>query len=295
MNMTNPTKLSIIVPVYNCERFLDKCIKSLINQTIKDIEIILVNDGSKDDSLAICEKFAQQDNRIKVFTQENSGQATARNVGLNNANGEYIAFADSDDWIDEDYYEKLILSAQKYNADVACASIIRERRHTKKYRILYKEEKEYTNPQEKIDIAKCPDMCYVWNKVYKTSFINSINLRFVDGQFCEDIDFVCRAVYFSNKIITVPNTFYHYWVNTNSTVKTMMKSDKKRADYIIAKGNMIKFFKEHKLKTKPYNLIKEKHWIKFLGITILKIYIWETKKQYLLFGFIPILEEYIYA
>ena len=293
--MSNSTTLSIIIPVYNSEQYLDKCITSIQNQSLKDIEIILINDGSKDKSLDICEKFAQNDNRIIVINQENSGQATARNVGLNIAKGEYIAFADSDDWVDEDYYEKLVATAKKYDAEISCASIIRERQNTRKYRILYKEELEYTNPQDKIDITKCPNMCYVWNKVYKKDFLNRINLRFADGKFCEDVDFVCRAIYFSNKVVTVPNTYYHYWVNKGSTVKTMMKYDNKRADYIEAKANMIKFFTEHKLKTKSYYLIKEKHLVKFLGITILKIYVWETKKQYLLFGFIPVFEEYIYA
>ena len=293
--MENIVKLSIIVPVYNSEKFLNKCIESLRNQTIKDIEIILINDGSTDGSLEICKEFAQKDSRIKVFSQENSGQATARNVGLDNAAGEYITFADADDWVDNDYYEKLMDTAIRHNADVSCASIIRERKNSNKYRILYTEEKEYVNPQEKIDITRCPDMCYVWNKVYRASFLKNINLKFVYGRYCEDIDFVTRAVYFSNKIVTVPNTYYHYWVNTNSTVKTMMKSDKKRADYIFAKGNMIRFFEEHNLKTKSYYLIKEKRIIKLFGITFLKIYIWETKKRYLLFGFIPILEELSYA
>ena len=293
--MNNNINLSIIVPVYNSEKYLNECITSLQNQTLKNIEIILINDGSKDKSLEICKKYAQNDNRITVINQENSGQATARNVGIGFAHGEYITFADSDDWLDKDYYEKLVLTAKKHDAEIACASIIRERKNSRKYRILYKDESEYVMAQDKIDITKCPNMCYVWNKVYKKDFLNKIDLRFADGKFCEDVDFVCRAVYYSNKIVTVPDTFYHYRVNQSSTVKTMMKYDNKRADYIDAKANMIRFFKEHKLHTKPYNLIKEKHLFKILGLTILKIYIWETKKQYLLFGFIPILEEYVYA
>ena len=137
--MENSIKLSIIVPVYNSEKFLNKCINSLINQTIKNIEIILINDGSSDNSLNICNEFAKKDSRIKVFSQENSGQATARNVGLDNATGEYITFTDADDWVDPDYYEKLLNTALNHNADVACASIIRERKNSNKYRILYTE------------------------------------------------------------------------------------------------------------------------------------------------------------
>jgi glycosyltransferase involved in cell wall biosynthesis len=172
-------KLSIIVPVYNAEKFLDKCLESLKNQTIKDIEIILVNDGSTDNSLEICNKYAQNDSRIKVLTQKNSGQSKARNVGIDNSNGEYIAFTDSDDWVDLDYYEKLVESCEKHDAEIACASIIRERKNTRKYRVKYTETLDVTDEQEKIDVARVPNMCYVFNKVYKKSLLERLNLRFI--------------------------------------------------------------------------------------------------------------------
>lgn len=288
-------KLSIVVPVYNAEEYLEKCLNSLVNQTIKNIEIILVNDGSTDNSLKICERFAQTDSRIKIFNQINSGQSKARNVGLDNASGEYVSFMDSDDWADLDYYEKLVNTAEKHNAEVSCASIIREKKHTKKMRINYKKETEYSQPQAKIDAAKSPDMCYVWNKVYKRELIEKLNLRFIEGMIFEDVDFVTRAVYFSNKIVTVPNTYYHYWANDNSTVKTMRKSDKKRADSLVAKKSVLKFFKEHNLTSNSVNLIKKKHCTKLFGITIMKMYQWETKRVYYLFGIIPVLEKITYA
>jgi len=293
--MENPIKLSIIVPVYNAEEFLEKCVDSLINQTIKNIEIILINDGSTDNSLELCNKLASKDNRIKVFSQINAGQSKARNVGLDNAKGEYITFTDSDDWVDTDYYEKLLNACEKHDADVSCASIIRERKHSRKFRINYKKEAEYFSPQEKIDIAKCPDMCYVWNKVYKSSLIKQLNLRFIEGMVFEDVDFVTRAVYYSNKIVTVPNTYYHYWTNEDSTVKTMRKSDKKRSDSIAAKKSVLKFFKKHHLTSNSKNLIKKKHCTKLFGITLMKMYEWETKKVYYLFGAIPVLEQITYA
>ena len=181
--MEKLVKLSIIVPVYNAENFLDKCIKSVQSQTLQDFELILVNDGSKDNSLEICKKYSQEDSRIIVFDQENSGQSKARNVGLENANGEYVAFLDSDDWIDSDYYEKLVTACEMNDAEVSCGSILRVRKNYQKYRIKYMEEKVYTKPQEKIDVAHVPDMCYVWNKVYKTEFLDRINLKFVEGMF----------------------------------------------------------------------------------------------------------------
>lgn len=293
--MLEDIKLSIIIPVYNAEEFLYKCVESVLNQTHSNIELILVDDGSKDNSLSICNDFAQKDMRVKVFAQENSGQSKARNVGLDNSTGSYIAFVDSDDWIDEDYFELLLKASLKYDADVACASIIRERQAMSKIRLKYSEENVYTDPQEKIDVAHVPDMCYVWNKVYKKSFLDKISLRFVEGMFFEDVDFVTRAVYFSNKIVTVPNTYYHYWTNINSTVKTMRKSDKKRKDALVSKENVLKFFREHNLTSKAGNLVKKKNSFKIFGFTVFKIYEWETRKVYYLFGSIPILEKISYA
>lgn len=287
--------LSIIVPVYNAEKFLDKCITSLLKQTLSDIEIILVNDGSTDSSLDICYKFEQSDNRVKVYSQSNSGQSKARNVGLANATGKYIAFVDSDDWVDEDYYEKLVEACERNDAEVSCASILRVRKHSQKFRINYTSEKVITEPQAKIDVARVPDMCYVWNKVYRRSFLDKLNLKFIEGMFFEDVDFVTRAVYFSNKIVTVPGTYYHYWTNGNSTVKTMHKSDKKCRDSLESKKYVLEFFRKHNLTSNSRNLIRCKSCVKLFGLPIMKVYQWDARKKYYLFGFIPILEKISYA
>ncbi len=288
-------KLSIIVPVYNAEEFLEKCLMSLKNQTLKDIEILLVDDGSTDNSYEICKSFEASDSRIRVFKQENSGQSAARNRALSVSKGEYIAFADSDDWVDCDFYEKLLEAAIRYGADIACGSVIREKKSAGKIRVNYKEEKVYLRAQEKIDAAGVPNMCYVWNKVYRAGFLKSIDLRFVNGMVFEDTDFVTRAVYYSNKIVTVPNTYYHYWTNENSTVRTMRSSDKKRLDSLRSKKSVLEFFEKHKLTSNPKNLVKKKDCVKFLGLVILKTYEWETRKVYYLFGVIPILEKVSYA
>lgn len=288
-------KLSIIVPVYNAEQYLEKCVNSLLGQSYSNIEVLLINDGSKDNSLAICNKFAEIDKRVRVFTQENSGQSKARNVGLDSATGEFIAFVDSDDWVEKDYFELLVNACIKHDADVSCASILRVHQHGQKIRIKYDKEEVYTIAQEKVDVARVPDMCYVWNKVYKRSFLDKISLRFIEGMFFEDVDFVTRAVYFSNKLVTVPNTYYHYWTNYNSTVKTMRKSDKKRKDSLISKERVLEFFRKHNLTSRPRNLIRRKNCIKFFGFTVFKIYEWDTRKVYYLFGAIPIIEKISYA
>lgn len=288
-------RLSIVVPVYNAELFLEKCISSLLAQTFSDFEVILVDDGSTDNSLEICKAFAQRDSRVKIFAQENFGQSKARNVGLDAAVGEFIAFCDSDDWIDSDYYENLIDAAVRHSADIACGSILRVKKQGAKFRINYKKEKIYVNHQEKIDAAMVPHMCYVWNKVYRASLLNSLKLRFIEGMFFEDVDFVTRAVYFSNKIVTVPGSYYHYWSHSNSTVKSMMKSDKKCSDSLRSKKLVLDFFKEHNLKSRPKNLVRKKTCMKLFGLTILKAYEWDSKTVYYLFGAIPVFETLSYA
>ena len=122
MNKRTP-KISIIIPVYNTEEYLRECLDSVIEQTLKDIEIILVDDGSTDNSGKICDEYREKDTRITVIHQENRGQGKARNEALKISNGEYIGFIDSDDWIDLDFYEKLYNAASEKESEVTVARI----------------------------------------------------------------------------------------------------------------------------------------------------------------------------
>lgn len=115
--------ISVIVPVYNCEKYLEKCVCSIINQKYDNIEIILVNDGSSDSSGSICNHLKNRYSNVKVFHQNNMGQASARNVGIIHACGEYIGFVDSDDWISDEMYEILYDKLQEYDAQIACCGI----------------------------------------------------------------------------------------------------------------------------------------------------------------------------
>ena len=124
------TKVSIIVPVYNVVDYLSDCLESLVKQTLDDIEIICVNDGSTDSSLIVLEKYEKQYDIIKIINQRNKVLDSARNAGLAAAKGEYLGFVDSDDWIDTEFYEKLYEAAKRHNTDIAAASIIRKREHS---------------------------------------------------------------------------------------------------------------------------------------------------------------------
>ena len=172
--------ISLIIPVYNVEKYLARCLDSVINQTFKDLEIICIDDGSTDNSSDILQNYALKDERIVVIRQANAGLSAVRNVGISRAKGEYICFIDSDDWIDFDFCEKLYNSAEKHSADIAVAGIIRACRFKRKYFLRFEEEKVSLDLQEKFDICDVPERCYVWNKIYRmygikfTGLINSV-------------------------------------------------------------------------------------------------------------------------
>lgn len=247
-------KVSVIVPVYNVEKYLKRCLDSLINQTLSDIDIICINDGSKDSSLQILEQYAQKDSRIVIYNQENSGPSVARNTGLEHASGEYIGFVDSDDWVDLDFYEKLYNSAKNNNADIAVADFIREHPNKKPKRLKLKEEKIYTTPEDKFMICKVHREGCVWNKIYRTEFIKSINLKFVPKMYYEDRDFTIRSLYFSKKLVTTPNTYYRYFVNPKSIVNKR-RNYIQDEHYILVRQQVLQFIKEHNIKV-PDGLYK---------------------------------------
>lgn len=277
-------KVSIIVPVYNVDKYLEKCLDSLINQTLKDIEIICVNDGSKDNSLKILEKYSQKDNRIIIINQDNAGVSVARNSGMKIAKGQYIGFVDSDDWVDLDFYEKLYNTAIANDADIAVSSIIRWRKYNKKYRVKC-EDKVYTTLQEKISACFIPKICYVWNKLYKSEIVK--DNFFTPNVYFEDIIWLPEVIKSSNKLITVSGVNYYYRVNSGSIVKKTSK--KKQQDNYNAKKVMIKFFSDNKLELSK----KERTIVKFsksiLNIPLLKIKEIDNVLMYLLFDFIPVL------
>lgn len=269
-------KISVIVPVYNTEKYLKTCLNSLINQTFPDVEIICINDGSTDGSAEILKKYPQ----IKVITQKNKGLSEARNAGIEIAAGEYISFVDSDDWVDLDFFKKLYKSITKNNADIACATI---KRRKNKYRVKYEEEKVYTDLEDKIRVCGLPESSYVWNKLYKREVV--INNIFPPVYY-EDMLWTPNVIKEANKIVTVPETTYYYRPNSSSIVKKC-PSKKKQEDFYNAKKYLVHFFDENKIKLseKERYITRNKYY--FLGILWLKIKEYRYNTEYYLFGFIP--------
>lgn len=231
--------VSIIIPVYNVEKYLEQCIDSCINQTYNNLEIILVNDGSTDSSGLICEAKKSVDDRIIVIHKENEGLSSARNLGLDNAKGDYICFLDSDDWMDVDtIFETLKLSIE-YDSDIVFWSCIKEFINKKEpYKVFNSKSKldvfegEKLNRlkrrcvgllnEEMLNPTKTDSFISAWGKLYKTSLIKSNKLTFLPTQLVgsEDVPFNIQAFYFSNKIIYFDKYYNHYRMfNDNSLTK----------------------------------------------------------------------------
>lgn len=282
--------ISVIVPVYNVEKYLRRCLDSIIGQTFRNIEIICVNDGSTDGSAKILDEYKGKDSRIIVLNKQNGGLSSARNAGMAIAGGKYIGFVDSDDWIEPNFYEKLYTIAEKYDADAACASIHRCYASGKKrIKLEIKQEKVLSTAAEKYRELEIPRKCYVWNKIYKKSEIDRQQLRFQEGMMFEDIYFTTRFLYFCDKIVTVPETNYNYWANNESISRDMR--DKNNSDLIAARADFIKFSREHHIICDEKFYIRDKVTYKLFGVPILRIYEWETIKKYYLFGLIPFFEK----
>lgn len=238
----NP-KLSIIVPVYNAEKYLNKCIKSILNQKINDFELILINDGSTDCSGEICESYAEIDDRIKVIHKENAGQAAARNLGIKLSKGDYIGFIDSDDWIHTDMYSILLKHVDVYQSDiVACNFYVMQKDGTFKKYSQYSGNMEldkdsamneiYTNNM--LSFSPC-------NKIYKRSLFDK--LLFTEGIILEDKDISYKLIFKSSKISYVGQPLYYYRYNECSTLRSAFTL--KRLDEYKVSNDMYQFYLVH--------------------------------------------------
>ncbi len=211
--MNCPT-VSIIVPVYNVEKYIHKCIDSVLAQTFTDFELLLINDGSSDSSAQICDGYAEKDERVKVFHKENGGVSSARNVGLQHATGEWISFIDSDDWLDETYLDEILGETVDNDFDFLVHGLTREFPNNtiivKPHKRLYKGEELY-RPVEEFLWNYGNLFGFPWNKLYKNKIIQENKLCFNESlSMCEDELFNFQYCNFV-KFIQVSNySGYHY-------------------------------------------------------------------------------------
>ncbi|MEE1013328.1 MAG: glycosyltransferase family 2 protein [Clostridia bacterium] len=231
-------KISIIVPVYKVEPYLRRCVESLLNQTYRNLEIILVDDGSPDNCPQICDDCAQKDSRIQVIHKENGGQSSARNVGLDATTGEYIAFVDSDDFVHEDYIAYMYQLSQKYDCD-----IVQIEYASGNATCFPKEESD--DIQEKVcdKYAALSGFSYkviACGKLYRRETIGDV--RFPVGLVHEDDATYYRFAYQSKRICISNRKLYYYYMSPDST----MRNEKVRMDFVPVYNARVAYFAEKK-------------------------------------------------
>ena len=213
----NNSLVSVIVPIYNVEKYLPRCVESIINQEYKNLEIILVDDGSPDNSPQICDEYAKKDTRIKVIHKENGGLSDARNAGMKMATGEYVSFIDSDDWIDSKFISLLYEGIKKSGADVAeCATrLFDDSDHTLKTRGSKEEKISRSDALSRL-ITENGVYQTVWNKLYKRSMIE--NIPFAVGKYHEDDFWTWRIFLKIDSLYLCEKPMYNYLQRSNSII-----------------------------------------------------------------------------
>ena len=270
-------KVSIIIPVYKVEKYLKRCIESVINQSYKNIEIILVNDGSPDKCGEICDSYARIDSKIKVIHKKNGGLSSARNAGLDIASGEYIMFVDSDDWIEEDSLEKLDkYMDMSYDIINFKFSFIKE--GSKNIIELQSDSKE----SYECDLISYIDKLFmgelsffIWNKLYKKDLFNEV--RFPEGRNYEDLATIYKLYFNAKNNIVTDYTLYNYWlgnsnsITSNSTIKNM-------TDYLLSTKEIYEVNKNY-LQINNRDFSNVATWYKMMIIQLLINYTKSTYKD----------------
>ncbi len=221
------TKVSIVIPVYNIEEYLQQCLDSITNQTLEDIEIICVNDGSTDSSLIILEEYAKKDERIIIINQDNAGAGVARNSGIKISKGEYIAFVDADDWIDLNYYELLYKEAKKSDADLVRTSYFYEYPNGKEIEKTLSSlfEKKKKLKEEFIILDANDHSVVLWNAIYRRQYLLENEIYCDNIKFHNDVLFTAKATYFSQKTVAVDNVYYHYRQEVGGQLSVVTKEN----------------------------------------------------------------------
>lgn len=201
--------ISVVVPVYQVENYLHRCVDSILNQTYRDLEVILVDDGSPDDSSVICDEYAEKDSRVKVIHQKNAGAAAARNVGLRNAKGDFVAFVDADDWLEKDMYQRLSDALISQNADIACSGCYVDEKDSSE--ALTIDVLKYNSPKEFLQGAITGQnhaLIALWSKLYRRQVFDGVS--FVEGITSDDCVIAIDICAKQPKLVILSEAYYHY-------------------------------------------------------------------------------------
>lgn len=243
-------KLSIVVAVYNLEKYLPRCLDALVNQTLQEIEILCVDDGSTDSAPQIVDDYAKRyPEKIKAYHKENGGEFTTRNYGLERATGEYVTFVDSDDYVEPNWAEKLYNAAKENDADLAVCGFERIDLNTNKVVSKDMTSYGYTSKEMTLDddfmifINPAP-----WNKIYKLEKVKDI--RFLDFRGFNDMIFLTSSFTRINKVAFIPDVLYHYYLRYDSQIHNVNKQDVENfKKYLLV-------LKEHYIKENKYDEMK---------------------------------------
>ena len=258
-------KLSIIVPVYNTEKYLDKCLNKILNSTLSDYELIVINDGTKDNSEDIILKYQEMFNEKMIYIKkENTGLSDTRNIGIKKAQGEYIAFLDSDDYIEPDMYEKMLRKAYESSYDMVVCDILYVYENSNKTKYVGSGiEKDVINKDNIKSIYKSYYPA-VWNKIYKKNLLEDI--EFTKGVWFEDMEFMLKLLPKVNSIGVVKEALYNYVQRDGSITYTF---NEKLYDIIYNMDRVLDYYKINKIYNEYYSEL-EFLYIRYLFATFIK-------------------------
>lgn len=265
-------KVSVIVPVYNVYDYLDKCLNSLVNQTLKELEIIVVNDGSTDKSQSIIDKYQKKYSNIKAYKKTNSGLSDTRNFGLKYVTGEYVTFVDSDDYIEPDMYFKMYEKAKTEDFDIVACDInyvYPDREES----LVVDPKKDTTNIKE-LFINFYPTVC---TKLFKRELFTKSKLEFKSGVWYEDVEFMYRLLPYIKSIGVIHEAFYNYLQREKSITSTISP---KIYDYINNFNGLVDYYKKNKYYDE-YKKELEYAYVRYVYATFIKTCLSYDEKEYL--------------
>lgn len=242
----NQPKVSVIIPVYNVEKLLPQCLDSVLNQTLKEIEVICVNDGSPDNSQSILEAYARSDSRITILKKENGGLSSARNYGMQRAKGEYIGFVDSDDFVERDMFQKLYERGVETESDIVVGNLCLYDHKTKEIS-EYRDLQLYLFLKNKVfraeDYPEFIRNIAAWDRIYRRSFLESSKVLFPEGRVYEDAPFTMQTVMLADRISVIPDILYYYRKNEgNSITDREAKNERYKKDFLEVNRQIRDFF-----------------------------------------------------
>ncbi len=237
-------KVSVIVPIYNVEKYLDKCLDSLVHQTLEEIEILAINDGSPDNSQEIVDRYVKEyPDKVRSLIKPNGGIASVRNYGIEHASGEYIGYLDGDDYVELDMFEKLYNAAKREDADVSICN-------------FYFTYEDHEDPYVDGPYYSCKEMmiklhAVLWNKIYRTDFVRELGIRFIEGYRYEDASYMYKLTPYMKKFIFVDEPLLHYvqrpgssMASHNHKVKEVVYIFEDLYDYFKSKGLYVEYYEE---------------------------------------------------